>query len=84
MRRVLRIMRADGLLASQRPTAIRDPQVHEGTIVNERPDQMWAIDATGCVTEEGNTTVLVLIDHCAGECLGVRAALRGTRFEAIE
>ena len=26
----------------------------------------------------------VVVDHCTGECLGVRAALRGTRFEAIE
>ena len=84
MRRVLRIMRAHGLLASQRPTAIRGPQIHEGTIVTQRPDQMWAIDATGCVTDEGNATVFVLVDHCTGECLGVRAALRGTRFEAIE
>jgi putative transposase len=84
MRRVLRIMRAHGLLASQRPTAIRGPQVHEGTIVTQRPDQMWAIDATGCVADEGNATVFVLVDHCTGECLGVRAAPRDTRFEAIE
>jgi putative transposase len=26
----------------------------------------------------------VVVDHCTGECLGVRAARRGTRFEAIE
>jgi putative transposase len=44
----------------------------------------YGIDATGCLTDEGNATVFVLIDHCTGECLGVRAAPRGTRFEAIE
>lgn len=77
MRRVLRIMRAHGLLVSQRPTAISGPQVHEGTIVTQRPVQMWAIDATGCVPDEGNATVFVFVDHCTGACLGVRAALRG-------
>ena len=84
MRRVLRIMREHGLLAHQRSVAVRGPQVHDRTIVTDRPDRMWAIDATGCLTDEGNATVFVLVDHCTGECLGVRAALRGTRFEAIE
>jgi hypothetical protein len=38
---------------------------------------MWAIDATGCLTDEGNAAVFVVVDHCTGECLGVRAARRG-------
>ncbi len=84
MRRVLRIMRGHGLLARQRSVAVRGPQVHDRTIGTDRPDRMWAIDATGCLIDEGNTTVFVLVDHCTGGCLGVRAALRGTRFEAIE
>jgi hypothetical protein len=84
MPRVLRIMREHGLLAHQRSVAIRGPQIHDRTIVTDRPDRMWVIDATGCLTDEGNATVFVLVDHCTGECLGVRAALRGTRFEAIE
>ena len=84
MRRVLRLMREHGLLAQQRSTTVRGPQVHDRTIVTERPDRMWAIDATGCMTDEGNATVFVLVDHCTGELLGVRAALCGTRFEAIE
>jgi transposase InsO family protein len=84
MRRVLRLMREHGLLAQQRSTIVHGPQVHDRTIVTERPDRMWAIDATGCMTDEGNATVFVLVDHCTGELLGVRAALCGTRFEAIE
>jgi putative transposase len=86
MRRGLRLMREHGLLAQQRSTTVRGPHVHDRTIVTERPDRMWAIDATGCMTDEGNATVpilrLVLVDHCTGELLGVRAALCGTRFEA--
>lgn len=83
-RRVLRIMREHDLLAPTRAGVPRGPVEHDGTIVTERPDQMWAIDATGCLTAEGNATVFVLIDHCTGECLGAHSARRGTRFEAIE
>ena len=83
-RRVLRLMREHELLAHDRSTTVRGPAVHDGTIVTQQPDVMWAIDATACMTDEGNATVFILIDHCTGECLGVRAALRGTRFEAIE
>ena len=84
MRRVLRIMREHGILACDRPTGVRGPDTHDRTITTETPDEMWAIDATGCLTDEGNAAVFVVIDHCTGECLGVRAARRGTRFEAIE
>jgi transposase InsO family protein len=45
---------------------------------------MWTIDATGCQTDEGNAAVIVIVGNCTGECLGVRAALRGTRFDVIE
>jgi len=88
MRRVLRIMREHGILACDRPSGVRGPETHDRTITTETPDEMWAIDATGCLTDEGNAAAhedhRVVIDHCTGECLGVRAALRGTRFEAIE
>jgi transposase InsO family protein len=77
-------MREHDLLAPTRAGVPRGPIDHDGTIVTERPDQMWAIDATGCLTAEGNATVFVVIDHCTGECLGAHAARRGTRFEAIE
>jgi putative transposase len=45
---------------------------------------MWAIDTTSCLTDEGNATVFVLVDHRTGECLGVRAVLQRPRFQAIE
>ena len=77
-------MREHDLLAPTRAGVPRGPVEHDGTIVTERPDQMWAIDATGCLTAEGNAAVFVVIDHCTGECLGAHAARRGTRFEAIE
>ncbi len=84
MRRVLRLMREHGVLACDRPTGVRGPDTHDRTITTKTPDEMWAIDATGCLTDEAIAAVFVVVDHCTGECLGVRAARRGTRFEAIE
>jgi transposase InsO family protein len=84
MRRALRLMREHGPLAHQRSVAVRGPQVHDRTIVTDPPDRTWAIDAPGCLTDEGNATVFALVDDCTGECLRVRAALWGTRFEAID
>ena len=83
-RRILRIMRENNLLAPMRCRSSPGPRVHDGTIVTERPDEMWAIDGTSCMTDQGNATVFVVIDHCTGECLGAHAAQRGTRMEAID
>jgi len=77
-------MRENNLLAPMRCRSSPGPRVHDGTIVTERPDEMWAIDGTSCMTDQGNATVFVVIDHCTGECLGAHAARRGTRMEAID
>jgi hypothetical protein len=61
------------------------PKAHDGTITTERPDQMWGMDATSCLTRrEGTATVFVVVDHCAAECIGLHVAKPGTRFEAVE
>lgn len=39
---------------------------------------------TTTCTGEGQTAVFVAIDHHSAECVGLRAARRGTRFEALE
>ena len=83
-RRILRIMRESDLLAPTLRRASPGPRTHDGTIVTQRPDEMWAIDGTACMTDQGNATVFVVIDHCTGECLGARAAKCGTRHEAID
>ena len=33
---------------------------------------------------EGPAFVFVAVDHCTAECIGLHAAKRGTRFEALE
>ena len=82
--RVLRLMREAKLLAPTRLGHAHGPQAHDGTIITEAPDQMWGMDATSCLTREGNATVFVVVDHCAAECIGIHAARPGTRFEAVE
>lgn len=83
--RVLRVMREHGLLSPTRVGRARGPRVHDGTIVTDRPDVMWGTDATSTMTlAEGTATIFFVVDHCTGECLGIHAAARGTRFEALE
>lgn len=84
-RRVLRVMRENGLLAPTRRGPARGPRNHDGTIVTEEPDVMWGTDATAAWTrDDGLVTVFVVVDHCASELVGVHAAKKATRFEALE
>jgi len=82
--RVLRLMREAGLLAPTRTGQPHGPAAHDGTIIPERPDAMWGIDATAGWTAEGTATVFIAVDHFTAECVGIHAARRGTRFEALE
>jgi putative transposase len=82
--RVLRLMREAGLLAPTRTGQPHGPAAHDGTIIPERPDAMWGIDATAGWTDEGTATVFIAVDHFTAECVGIHAARRGTRVEALE
>jgi transposase InsO family protein len=82
--RVLRLMREASLLAPTRTGQPRGPAAHDGTIIPDRPDAMWGIDATAAWTDEGQATVFIAVDHFTAECVGIHAAKRGTRFEALE
>ena len=83
-RRVLRLMRAHGLLAPSRAGSPRGPRSHDGTIITDAVDTMWGTDLTTTVTGEGQVAVFVAVDHCSAECVGIHAAHRATRFEALE
>jgi transposase InsO family protein len=83
-RRVLRLMGEHGLLAPSRVGAPRGPRAHEGTIIPEAVDRMWGTDLTTTITGEGQAAVFIAIDHCSAECVGIHAALRATRFQALE
>ena len=82
--RVLRLMREAGLLAPTRMGTPHGPRAHDGTIIPDAPDIMWGTDATSCLTSEGHATIFFAVDHFTAECVGIHAARRGTRFEALE
>jgi putative transposase len=83
-RRVLRLMGAHDLLAPGRVGRPHGPKAHDGTIRTERVDEMWATDLTSTLTGEGQAAIFVAVDHGSTECLGIHAARRATRFEALE
>src|SRR3989454_3631806 len=81
--RVLRLMREAQLLAPSR-TLPKAENPHTGTIITERPNKVWASDHTATATvEDGQVTVFVAVDHCTTECVGLHAAKKATRFEAL-
>ena len=83
-RPVPRLMRENGLLAPSRTGPPRGPRPHDGTIVPETVDAMGGADLATVVTGEGQAAVFVAVDHGSAECVGAHAALRATRFEALE
>ena len=83
--RVRRLMREHHLSAGTGRATPRGPQTHDGTIIPETMDAMWGTDMTAAVTaRHGQVAVFVAVDHCSAECVGIHAALHGTRFEALE
>jgi len=84
LRRVLRLMRENDLLAPGRVGRPRGPRNHDGTIIPDSINTMWGTDMTTTWTREGQAAVFIAIDHNNAECVGIHAARRGTRFEALE
>ncbi len=83
-RRVLRLMSENALLAPSRAGSPRGPRAHDGTIIPDAVDVMWGTDLTTTITGQGQAAVFVAVDHHSAECVGIHAALRATRFEALE
>lgn len=78
-------MRQAQLLAPARRPARSEAAAHNGTILSERPNQLWGTDATTTLTAaEGQVTIFAALDHCTAECVGIHAVKRATRFEALE
>ena len=84
MRRVLRLMRQNNLLAPTRVGSPRGPRNHDGTIIPDAVDAMWGTDLTTTITGEGQAAVFVAVDHCSAECVGIHAHAQATRFHALE
>ena len=84
-RRVLRLMRAHGLLAPTRHGHPHGPKAHDGTIIPTQVDTMWGTDMTATYTrQDGQVAIFIAVDHYSAGCVGIHAATQGTRFEALE
>jgi transposase InsO family protein len=83
--RVMRIMRENGLQAVKSAGHAHGPKAHDGNIKTVRINEMWGTDMTTTLTtREGAAGIFFAIDHCSLEVVGLHAAKRGTRFEALE
>jgi transposase InsO family protein len=84
-KRVLRLMRAHGLLAPRRLGPPNGNPAHDGTITTDRPDVMWGTDGTRFYTEqEGWCWFFGAIDHHLDEVVGWHVAKLGDRWAALE
>ena len=63
LRRVLRLMRENDLLAPSRVGQPRGPRNHDGTIISEAVNTMWGTDMTTSWTVKGQIAVLIAVDH---------------------
>jgi hypothetical protein len=64
--RVRRLMREAHLLAPTRRRHVQGDRAHAGTIITQRPDELWGTDATRFGTrQEGWCWFFGAIDHCA-------------------
>ena len=83
--RVLRLMRENGLCAKPCHGPAHGPRAHDGTIIPDNIDEMWGTDMTGTIPGTGRqVAVFIAVDHCPAGCVGIHAAIRGTRFEALQ
>lgn len=83
-KRVLRLTREAGLLAPTARVRRRARRLHEGTITVERPDTLWATDATeGFTDRDGRCAIFAVVDHASGEAW-VDASERMDRFAAAD
>jgi len=84
LRRVLRLMRQNNLLAPTRVGSPRGPRNHDGTIIPDTVDMMWGTDLTTAITGEGQAAVFIAVDHRSAECVGIHAHPQATRLQALE
>src|SRR5512132_2678806 len=83
-KRVLRLLRQEGLLAPQRVRGRRKPRPHDGTIIPEAPNVRWGTDATRAWTRtDGWVWVFCVVDHYTAEAWA-HVAKTGDRFAALQ
>lgn len=83
-RQVLRVMREAKLLSPHRAPQ-GEVRAHEGTIVTERPNEMWGTDGLRVETvDDGWVWIFTVVEHWNAEVMGFHVTKRGDRFAALE
>jgi transposase InsO family protein len=83
-KRVLRLMRREGLLAPQRGARRRAKRIHDGRITTDAPNRRWGTDATMAWTvDDGWVWVFDLVDHHSAEAWA-HVAKVGDRVAALQ
>jgi transposase InsO family protein len=82
--RVLRLMRENSLLSPhRRPQG--EPVLHDGSIITDRPNEMWGTDGIRLETvDDGWVWVFAAVDHFDACCVGIHAVKTGNRFAALQ
>ena len=84
--RVLRVMRAHGLLSPHRGRQ-GTAKTHDGRVITQAPNVMWGTDGVRVFTlDDGWGWIFAAVEHWNAECMGVarvqsREPLRGTRSD---
>ena len=83
-KRILRIMRENKLLSPHRARqGSKNP--HDGTIITEKPNDMWGTDGMMVQTvTDGWVWVFTVVEHWNAECVGFHVSKDGSRFSALE
>lgn len=82
--RIRRLMGEHGLQAPERARRQLGPRVHDGTITTQAPEEMWGTDATSVFLLDGQqATIFGVYEHCTCELMGIHAAIRADRYEAM-
>jgi len=83
-KRVLRLMRENGLLSPHRHLA-RQGEAHDGRIITTAPNLMWGTDATQIPTVlDGKVWLFAVVDHWNAEAMGWHVAKIGNRYAAAQ
>ena len=79
-KRVLRVMRAHGLLSPHRGRQGGAP-VHDGTVVTQAPNVMWGTDGVRVFTlDDGWVWIFAAVEHWNAECVGWHVCKIGSRL----
>lgn len=82
--RVLGLMRKNNLLSPHR-CRFSNSGEHDGKIITQIPNDLWATDGTQILTvDDGKVWAFAAVEHWNAECVGWHVAKTGSRFAALQ